>query len=192
MPISQVPARDPPAKHFAIILLGILDQSGILLGKEIFVPSDKSVATQIIRRLLSQLDQLSNRIVGARLREVEAGGITVVLRIIAEGLEARISIACTCSRFLVGPFEIFEHSRHRRMQAVEIDAVKSNAAIRAEPAVMSAKPPYEIENVGVAPHPERVTREISEGFQRSFVARRATDVPVYAVCVGEVRLDGDS
>jgi hypothetical protein len=43
VPVAQVPARDPSAKHCPVVLLGVDNQPRVLLGEEVGIRSGQAV-----------------------------------------------------------------------------------------------------------------------------------------------------
>src|SRR4051812_48053461 len=77
------------------------------------------------------------------------------------------------------------------MEAVKIYPIKSGAGIRRLPIVVVAEPADKIEDIGVAPHPERITSKVFERFFRRSIFSNTANVPVHAICVGEIGFDCD-
>src|SRR6266436_8989477 len=78
------------------------------------------------------------------------------------------------------------------MQAIEIEAVKSNlCSARRERVFVRSQPFDEFDYYGVAPHPGWESPKIGEGFHRIEVIARAADVAVDAVGVRPVGFDCD-
>jgi hypothetical protein len=64
--IAQVPRLDAATEHGAVILLGVADQTRVLLREEELVLRHAAVAIRVLRGPAPQLDQLRNDIVLTR------------------------------------------------------------------------------------------------------------------------------
>ena len=58
--VAKVPGRYFTAIHGAVILLGIANQPGVLLGVEVLVFRDLAILPGVFRGISPQLDELSN------------------------------------------------------------------------------------------------------------------------------------
>ncbi len=65
MAITQVPGRNAPTKHGAVVFLGILCKPCILLSVEKFVLGDPAIAFGIISEMLPQFDELIDDLIFA-------------------------------------------------------------------------------------------------------------------------------
>jgi len=79
------------AEHRAVILLGVLREQRILFGKKEFVISHSTVAVRILDGLRSQIQQLRDDPVFARLDDARGDGITIRVLIGGEVIEAGIT-----------------------------------------------------------------------------------------------------
>src|SRR5205809_879629 len=73
------------------------------------------------RRRLARPRQSRDRLVLARAVTVEAGGVTVRLRVFAEVSEARIAVARPRRGGVVHLVQILQHRADRRVDAVQVD-----------------------------------------------------------------------
>ncbi len=100
-------------------------ETSVLLGEEIVVGRNVSVALRVLGGTTLQIHQLSNDLVFARSTQVERGSVAVHLRLLAIVFEAGIPIARTRRRRWIDLVEILEHRGHRAVQAVEIQTIKA-------------------------------------------------------------------
>ena len=124
--VAQVPRRDPAAEHRAVVLLGVHDQPRVLLGVEVLVLGDAAVAARVLAGARCSSMSWLDHLVFARLAEVEASGVAVRLRVLAEVLEARVALARPTRRIRVDLLEIRDDRLHRGVQAVEVEAVEAD------------------------------------------------------------------
>ena len=54
--VAQIPRRDLAAKHCSVILLGVLDEPGVLFGKKEFTGCDAAIARKILSFSQAQFD----------------------------------------------------------------------------------------------------------------------------------------
>src|SRR5919109_2059542 len=179
-------------KHGAIVLLGILDQSCILLRIEILVHRDTTVPRHILSGATLQFDELIDHFILARGAYIETCGITVSLRILTKMLETRVALARTFGCPRVDLVKIREDCADRRVQAIEVETVEAHlcGALR-QRVVVPTQPADEVEDVSVAPHPGGKALEIS---QRLYARRRtadATQVAIDAIGIRPVSFHGD-
>src|SRR5439155_19897249 len=85
-----------------------------------------------------------------------------------------------------------ENDLHRRVETVEIEAVEADLRRSiGECVVLLTKPTHEVEHIRVPPHPGRESPEPGQGIDRLRVATGARYVPMNAIGIGPVSLDGD-
>src|SRR5437899_7764999 len=92
MTVAQIPGRDPPTKHRAVILFRILHYPRVLLGEKEFVLGHEAIPLCIFGSPPAQLDQLSDYIVLARSAETKSRGVTIGLSVFPEMVKAGIAI----------------------------------------------------------------------------------------------------
>ena len=73
---------------------------------------------EVRHRAALHLDQLIDRFVLARLRQVKAGGVSVGLAVFGEMLKAGVAVARTTRRFRIDAIKISDHHRHRIEETV--------------------------------------------------------------------------
>jgi hypothetical protein len=93
MAVAQVPRRHFPEKHRAVILFGVLDQAGILLGVKEFILPGAIITPGVFGGATLQLDELPDHLVFAGFVEVGGGEETIDLRVRAEMVEASVASA---------------------------------------------------------------------------------------------------
>jgi hypothetical protein len=102
-------------------------------------------------------------------------------------IETRIALACPLRRPLIDLLQIAEHGFHRRVHAIEIQAVKPDlCGTGGTSIVVCSQPLDELDHLFVAPHPGRETPEVGERFHGIDRVARATDVAIDGVSVGPV------
>jgi hypothetical protein len=138
------------------------------------------------------LDELRHHFVLARARQVEARGVGVAVRVVAELFEAGVAIARDGCGGGIDPIEMLEHRLYRGVQAVEVEPVEANRR-RAGMfgVVVLAQPTDEVEHVGIAPHPLGKPAEVSERVDGVLVVAAAVNVTVDAIRGGPIGLGGD-
>ena len=124
MAVAQIPRRDLFEKHGAVIRLGILHQTGILFGVEQFIFSQTPVAPHVVGRPALHLKQLTDDLLLTRLGKVQSRHQAIALGVLPDMIEAGVTLACPLGRLRVDLFEIAQHGFHRRVQAVEVEAIK--------------------------------------------------------------------
>ncbi len=119
--VAHVPARDVAADERAVVALRVADEPRALLGGEEAVLGDAAVARGQLGGTLAKLDQLRHDLVLARL--VREG---VCLRIPADLVEAGVPRPRPRRRIRIDPVEIVDDRPHRRVEAVEVEAVEAD------------------------------------------------------------------
>src|SRR5687767_4078082 len=92
MAIAQIPGGDSTAKHQTIIFLGILDEPRILFRKKKLVFGDVTVSPGIFDGSRTELRKLLDNLILTRRGQPKARRVTVRLRVLAEMIEAGITI----------------------------------------------------------------------------------------------------
>src|SRR5205814_6882028 len=127
MSVAEIPRRDPPGKHGAVVTLSILYYSGILLGSEELIGIESSVPARKVGGAAAHLDQLHNDFVLTSLAQPECCRVAIGLNIFAKLFEATISEAGSPGRFRINFVQIIEDRARRRIEAVHIHAVQRGA-----------------------------------------------------------------
>ena len=189
--VAKVPGGDAPLEHRAVVALGVPDQPRVLLRKEILIPRDPAVALRVVRGALPHLDQLADHFVLAAGRHPDRRGVPVRLRVLAEVVETRVPIPRPPRCLRIDLVQVSEDRPHRRVQAVEVEPVKTDFLLGRHSAVVSAQPPHEVEHIGVAPHPGREAPEPRKSFGGVGVVRLAAHIAIDPIGVGPVRFHRD-
>ena len=79
-------------EHLAIILFGIFDEARVLFGEEEIICGNTSVVACIIGCATLQFMELVDHFAFAGLRQAEACGVAISLRVLAKLIEAGITI----------------------------------------------------------------------------------------------------
>src|SRR5436189_3065129 len=58
--VAEVPRRDAPVKHIAVIFLGVFDDTRILFGEEIFVEGRLQSGLLVLRSAAAEFNELAN------------------------------------------------------------------------------------------------------------------------------------
>ena len=133
-----------------------------------------------------------DRFVLARLAQAEARRVAVSLRVLAEVLEARITVTRPPRRLGVDLIEICQDRFNGSKQTVEVEAVEADLpCLIADRVVVVSQPPDEIEHVGVAPHPGGKSLEVAERVIGAGVGARAAHVSVHSISVRPVGFNRD-
>src|SRR3954471_22025456 len=93
MRVAQIPGLIAPFEHCPVVLLGIPDQSRVLLGKEVLISSNSTVSGRVLSSSTTQIDQLRHDVVFTRARGSDRRSICVGLSVLCEILEAAVSVA---------------------------------------------------------------------------------------------------
>jgi hypothetical protein len=190
VPIAQVPRRDPPAEHRAVVLLGRLHRAGILFCVEQFVLRDQAVPPGILRGMSLQVDELLDHGALALLARTVGGSEPVNLGVVAnEVVEARVALTRPGRRLWIHPIQVADDFVDGSIQAIQIQAVEAGPGhlAAAQPVVVLTLPGHEIQHVGVPPHPGREALESAQRLVGGRVGIVAPDIPIYAVRIGPVR-----
>ena len=127
------------------------------------------------------------------MRQIEAGGIAVSLRIVPEVFETGIALPGAAYRFRIDLRQVTQNGLNRSEQAIEIETVKACFVLSGwKLIIVLPQPSHEIEHVGIAPHPCRKALEIVERIDRLGIARITADKSVDAIRIRPVRFNGDS
>src|SRR5918995_3998857 len=186
--IAEIPGVHPAAEHGPVVLLGVPDQPGILLGVEQLVLRHSAVALRQRSSISLNLEQLLHRLIFARPCYSEFSGVAVRLRILAECVEAAVAIAGPRRRLRVYLLQKADYLLHRGKQRVEIEPVEAGAPVLGLLCVVAMQPVDELEHVTIAPHPARKPLEVAECLKRVAVVAAASHPAVDAVRVRPVRL----
>ena len=151
-----------------------------------------SVATYQLCVLAPQLDELIDYFILTRLRPARDRRQAIMLGILAEMIEATITITRTPRRRRIYFVEIAKHSLDRCMHAVEIQAINARETVlRASLCIPCAQPFDEFDHDGVAPHPARETPKIAQRIIRVRVFAAAGYEPMDPECIRPIRLESD-
>src|ERR1044072_6586668 len=163
VPVAHVPRVDPAAKHRTVILLRILDEPRVLLGIEELVARNAPVAVGEFRGATPQLNQLLDDGRLARLGRVVGGSVRVRGRVLAEVLEARITMARPARGLGVNLIQVPQYGLNRSVEPAEVEPVEANLC-RADRqrVVVYSQPLGELAHDRVAPHPDGETLEARE------------------------------
>src|SRR6266576_3197357 len=180
--------RFSPAARF--VLLRVFHQPRVLFCEKKFLGGDFPVAAKELSRFASQLDELLDDCVFARFRCANSRGITILLRLTTEMIEARIAQAGAFRRVGIYFLEIIKDRIDRGVQTVKIHSIKSGGCpswidIFVEP----AQPLDELDDDRVAPHPGGKTAKTGERFTCIRILTCAAHVTMDASCVRPVRLN---
>src|SRR3954454_7166487 len=93
MRVAQIPGLIAAFEHRPIVLLGIPDQPRVLLGNEVLISSNSTVAARVLSGSTTQIDQLRHDVVFTRARGPDRRSICVGLCVFCEILEAAVSVA---------------------------------------------------------------------------------------------------
>jgi hypothetical protein len=118
--IPQVPRRDLLQEHRAVVRLGVLDQSGILLGVERFFFRWAAIPSRVIHCAPLELDELGDDLVLARAGEAGPGDEPVDLGVVAEVIEASVARPCLLRRLGIDFLEKADDRVHRGVEAVAL------------------------------------------------------------------------
>ena len=141
---------------------------------------------------VAQLDQLLDRRLLTRFRAAEARLVGVHLRFAVEVVEAAIAFPRALRRFGIDLLEVGDDHIHGRVEAVEIEPVEADFCRSVgQGVVVLAQPLDELDDVGVAPHPDRKAPEARQGLIGARVVADTAHVAVDPVGVRPIRLDGD-
>jgi hypothetical protein len=187
--VAQVPRGHVAQEHRPVVSLCVRHQPRILLGMKRLVDGDQAVALDVVHRSGAQRAELRHRRFGAGRRSTQAGEEAIVLRVGAEAIEAGIALARRLGRGGIRIVEEAQHRVHRRVQAVQVEAVEPRACARRERVVVRAQPLDEIDDVGVAPHPRREAAEVAERRRSARLGAHAANMAIDAIGVRPVRLD---
>src|SRR5919106_2477740 len=190
--VAQVPRRHLLEEHRAVVRLGILHQARVLLGIEHLILRHATIAPRVLGGPALQLDQLADDLLLARLGDAGTGDEAVDLGVLAELVEARVTLARPLCRLGIDLFEEPEHGLHRGAQAIEVEAVEADfRRVLRKRVVVRPQPLDELDHVGVAPHPRRKASEVGERLYGIEVIAHASHVAVDAVRVGPIGFDRD-
>ena len=78
--VAQVPRAGAVAEHRAVVLLGVGDDGGVLLGEELLVLGGEAVAAQVVAGRAAQLDELLDHAPPAWLADAEQDRLAVRAR----------------------------------------------------------------------------------------------------------------
>ena len=78
--VAQVPGAGVVGEHRAVVLLGVGDHGGVLLGEEVLVLGGEPVAQQVLAGAAAQLDELLDHPPPARLADAEQHRLPVARR----------------------------------------------------------------------------------------------------------------
>ena len=78
-------------------------------------------------------------------------------------VETGIAITGTVCRLGVGAVKVAQHLVHRGEQAVQVNAIKPDLPLWAEPGVVVTQPFDKVAHLGIAPHPGRKTLKARQG-----------------------------
>ena len=135
--IAQVPRFGAAPEHRPVVRLGIAHHARVLLGGEVLVRGDAAIALRVLRRAAPQLHELFDNVVLTRSAEIEAGHVAIPLDVVAECVEARVTVASVPGRRRINLVEVFHDSRHGSVKAVEIQPIEpdslSGVAMRCSP-----------------------------------------------------------
>jgi hypothetical protein len=185
--VAQVPGRDFPAKHIAVILLSVAHYDRVLFGEEIGVRCHLAVSLQIFQRLSPQCDEFPHDGILASRRHTETRGVAIGFDFLAEMFEATVMLAGALRCFRVNFAQVSEDSLDRGMQTIQIESVKSAFPVLGNLfVVVFAQPADEIEHIGVSPHPLRETFEATQRFHAVDVRACAADETVDPIGVRPV------
>ncbi len=123
-----------------------------------------------------------------RLACAERDRVAVAL-FVAEVIETPVALARPIRRRGVARIQIADHLVDRPQHAVEVETVETD--LRRPVRICGPQPFDEFLDDGVAPHPLRESPKRVERLGRRAVFTHGADVPVDAVGVGPVALDGD-
>ena len=186
--VSQVPRRDAPLKHGAVILLGVEDEARVLLGLEIIVLRHPSVPGGVLGGAAAELHELRHHLLFAGLAESESRRIAVGLHVLPEMVEAGVALPGPPRGGGVHGVEVTEDRLHGGVQAIEVEAVEPRRPI-ALAFVVRAEPAHEVQDVGVAPHPGRKAPETRQRLGCVAVFAASPHVAVHPPGVGPVAFD---
>ena len=151
--VAQIPRGHLVGEHRAVVLLGVCDQTGVLLGVELIILGGQAVSPQVPDRVAMQFQQLLDHTAAAGLADAERHGPPIVLGFAAEVLKAGVPPPRPGRALLVDLVEIGDDLVDREVEAVEIEPVEADAVVRRTAVVVLPQPADEVEHLGVAPHP---------------------------------------
>jgi hypothetical protein len=86
--VAQVPRIWPSDEHRAIVLLGVQHETCVLLGKDVVIGRNVSVALRVLGGAALQIHQLRDDLAFARSAHVERRGVAIRLSRFAVIFEA--------------------------------------------------------------------------------------------------------
>ena len=189
MPVAEIPGLDISAEHRAVVVFGIGNDCGILLGAEVGICGAAAIESEPCSFFTTQIGKSCDHLVFAAFRNACAGEESVSLGIAAEVVEARVAV-CKCSRHCgIGFTQVFEDCLHRLVEAVEVEAIKANFLFsRVDIAV--AEPTGEVEHIAVSPHPLGESFESTQRIGCSGVAIEACHKCIHSPRIRPVGFDG--
>jgi hypothetical protein len=183
--VADIPRRMTAAEHRAVILFGVLRQPRILLGEKELLLGDAAVEVGVFTGAAFQIDKLLDDGVLARFDNTCRHRVAVRMRVAGKMIETRVARASAPGRLRIHLVEIPDDGLHRRIQAVEIEPVKTDLVLRV-PVVPAAQPADERQHFGVAPHPARKPLEPGECRVGILIGTLAAHEAVHPVGIGPV------
>ena len=192
VPVAEVPGAGAVREHRAVVLLGVGDHGGVLLGEEVLVLGGDPVAQQVLAGATAQLDELLDHPLAARLADPEQHRLAV------GGALARIRLKTFVARTARGSPRPGRAGRGRRSPRASTRPGCRGQGRRSRPCRCSRA----AARCGrAASRRSRARRRFATSRSgsgeslrappRRRVGARAVDVAVDAVGVGPVALDRD-
>ena len=126
--VAEVPRGDLGPVHLVVVLLGVADQSGVLLGVELLVLGHPTVPSEVQLRSPPQLQELGHHFVLARGGPLVDDRVSVGLALDVDMVEARVAPPCHLGLGGVDLLEVADDRLNRGTQAVEVEPVEAGLA----------------------------------------------------------------
>src|SRR5437016_4102948 len=90
--VAEVPRRDLCAEHCPVVLFGVPNYPGVLLGVEELILGHQSITAGVLKGVVLQVDELLDCLPLAGIARPEGGGGAVGLAFAAVVIEARVAL----------------------------------------------------------------------------------------------------
>ena len=198
--VTQVPRGDLVVDHRPVVLLGIVDEPGILIRVEELVGRLRPVAPDVGLPAPVEFHQDRCHLLLAILRHPGTRQQAVALGVVVIMIEAGVVLGdAACGGGIDLP-ERLDHRPSRGVEAVEIETVEADrhagaghslALVVGDRVVPAPEPSDEIEHIRVPPHPLREAEESPERLHGFGIVSCSPDIGIDAVSVGPVGLHRD-
>ncbi len=152
--VTKVPRGDLGPVHLVVVLLGVADQPGVLLGVELLVFGHPAIPSEVHVRPTPQLHELGHDFVLAWGGPLVDDGVPVGLTLDTDMVEARVTPSCHFGLRWVDLIEIANDCLDRGAQAVEVEPVEAGFRRRMGLSLVTGPEPLdEAQHIPVSPHP---------------------------------------